>query len=96
MSTVATPSASRPPTMIERRVKLGDGREVTLRTMTPDSLQELLKRLTAGQLSIDDAMEELASLPFHDLGHSTLDTHRELRQGVPEPPTGTEGFRITD
>ena len=29
-------------------------------------------------------MEQLSRLPFSELPHTTLDTHRELRQGIPE------------
>ncbi len=32
----------------------------------------------------DDALEELTSLPYRDLGFARVDVHRELRQGAPE------------
>ena len=52
--------------------------------MTPDSIKRLLEQIAAGDLPIADGMEQLSRLPFSELPHSTLDTHRELRQGLPE------------
>jgi NCAIR mutase (PurE)-related protein len=56
--------------------------------MTPDSLAALLQQVASGELSPDEAQEQLAQLPFKELGHSTLDLHREVRQGVPESVYG--------
>ncbi len=52
--------------------------------MTPHDIEELLRKVAAGETSPDAAMEALRELPFAELAHSTLDTHRELRQGTPE------------
>jgi NCAIR mutase (PurE)-related protein len=52
--------------------------------MTPESLHKLLAKVVAGEVSADEAAEQLRAMPVTDLAHSTLDTHRELRQGVPE------------
>jgi NCAIR mutase (PurE)-related protein len=52
--------------------------------MDPDKLRELLDHLRAGELSVDQALERLRSLPFEDLGFARLDLHRALRQGLPE------------
>jgi len=56
--------------------------------MNPDALQQLLQQVASGALSPAAAGEQLAQLPFLELGHSTLDLHRELRQGVPESVYG--------
>lgn len=56
--------------------------------MNPDALQQLLQQVASGALSPAAAGEQLAQLPFRELGHSTLDLHRELRQGVPESVYG--------
>ena len=56
--------------------------------MTPDSLAALLQQVASGKLSPDEAREQLAQLPFKELGHSTLDLHREVRQGIPESVYG--------
>ena len=56
--------------------------------MSPERLQQLLERVAAGDLSASDAVEQLRELPFTELSHTTLDTHRELRQGAPETVYG--------
>lgn len=57
--------------------------------MNPEALRQLLENLTSGELSVDEGMEALASLPMKELAHSTLDLHRELRQGTPEAVYGS-------
>jgi NCAIR mutase (PurE)-related protein len=52
--------------------------------MDPNKVRELLARVKGGGASIDDALEELKSLPFAELGYATVDHHRALRQGLPE------------
>ncbi len=52
--------------------------------MDRQRLSELLGRLERGEVSREDCLEELARLPFRDIGTARLDTHRELRQGIPE------------
>jgi len=47
-------------------------------------LRELLEGFREGTLDLDEALQRLARLPFDDLGHTLLDTHRELRCGHPE------------
>jgi pyridinium-3,5-biscarboxylic acid mononucleotide synthase len=53
-----------------------------------ERLSELLGRLERGEVSREDCLEELARLPFRDIGSARLDTHRELRQGMPEVVLG--------
>ena len=47
-------------------------------------IDDLLAAVAAGTVAPADAAGRLASLPFLELGFATVDTHRELRQGVPE------------
>jgi NCAIR mutase (PurE)-related protein len=47
-------------------------------------IRDLLDRVRAGSLGIDEALGELRDLPFRDLGYATVDHHRALRTGVPE------------
>ncbi len=47
-------------------------------------LEALLKKVKSGKASIDEAMAQLKSLPFEDLGHTRIDHHRSLRKGFPE------------
>lgn len=56
--------------------------------MSPERLEKLLEQVAAGDLSARDAVEQLRELPFTELSHTTLDTHRELRQGTPETVYG--------
>jgi NCAIR mutase (PurE)-related protein len=52
--------------------------------MTPDRLRALLEAVRAGELSTEEALERFAGLPFVATEHARVDTHRALRQGMPE------------
>jgi NCAIR mutase (PurE)-related protein len=52
--------------------------------MDVDKLRELLEGVRAGDTPIGQALDRLRTLPFDDLGYARLDTHRALRQGMPE------------
>ena len=52
--------------------------------MNREAIKSLLNDVTNGELTTHDATERLVSLPYEELSHSTLDLHRELRQGSPE------------
>lgn len=47
-------------------------------------IEKLLKGVQDGSISIDEAVLKLRKAPFEDIGYAKLDTHRALRQGVPE------------
>jgi NCAIR mutase (PurE)-related protein len=47
-------------------------------------LEDLLKKVKSGKTSLHEAMVELKSLPFEDLGFTRIDHHRSLRKGFPE------------
>ena len=49
-----------------------------------ERLYQLLARVKSGDVSIDDALAQLASLPYEELGFAKLDHHRALRRGCPE------------
>jgi NCAIR mutase (PurE)-related protein len=49
-----------------------------------DALRRLLRKVRAGTMDVDRALEELRHLPFEKLGFATLDHHRALRRGYPE------------
>ena len=53
---------------------------------SPDAanLKRLLDDVAVGTVSAGDALEELRTLPFADLGFARVDHHRPLRQGFPE------------
>src|SRR5210317_1851280 len=52
--------------------------------MTHQQLTQLLKEVQGGNLSISQALRQLRTLPFEDLGFASVDHHRSLRQGFPE------------
>lgn len=52
--------------------------------MDPKSLRSLLHQVANGQMSVEQAMTQLKTQPFEDLGYAKVDHHRALRQGVPE------------
>ena len=52
--------------------------------MRPEEVAELLAGVRAGDKTPEQALAELRTLPYDDLGFARLDTHRELRQGLPE------------
>lgn len=47
-------------------------------------LKELLTKVQAGTVTIDEAMNKLKSLPYEDLDFVKIDHHRRLRKGFPE------------
>jgi pyridinium-3,5-biscarboxylic acid mononucleotide synthase len=49
-----------------------------------DELRALLDSVRSGDVSSEEALETLSSLPYRDLGFARVDVHRELRQGAPE------------
>ncbi len=52
--------------------------------MRPEEVKDLLRGVAEGTTGTEDALRALERLPVEDLGFATLDTHRELRQGLPE------------
>ena len=56
--------------------------------MTEHKLRRLLEEVRGGSLTPDDAVRELAHMPFEDLGFAKVDHHRALRHGMPEVVLG--------
>jgi NCAIR mutase (PurE)-related protein len=52
--------------------------------MNPDRIKKLLSDVAKGKVSPAAALERVRHLPFEELGHSTVDGHRAIRQGYPE------------
>jgi NCAIR mutase (PurE)-related protein len=53
--------------------------------MSPEEVADLLRGIEAGTTTVPEALTVLRRLPsVQDLGFARLDTHRELRQGLPE------------
>jgi NCAIR mutase (PurE)-related protein len=49
-----------------------------------DEVRRLLKKVRAGKLGVDAALDELRAEPLKQLGFATLDLHRSVRRGFPE------------
>ena len=47
-------------------------------------MRKLLEKVSQGDLTVDEAMLGIKSMPFEDLGFAKLDYHRGVRQGVSE------------
>jgi NCAIR mutase (PurE)-related protein len=54
------------------------------RAMRRQEIRELLDQMRTGATTVDQALARLRRLPSHDMGFARPDTHRELRQGLPE------------
>lgn len=52
--------------------------------MHETKIKKLLEEVKEGKASVGDALKELKTLPFNDLGFANIDSHRSLRQGFPE------------
>jgi NCAIR mutase (PurE)-related protein len=57
---------------------------MTSATGPRDHLLGLLEAVQRGDTAPAEALGDLQTLPFHDLGFARVDSHRELRQGAPE------------
>ncbi len=47
-------------------------------------MKNLLEKVKASDISIDQAVEQLRHLPFENLGFACIDHHRQIRRGFPE------------
>ena len=52
--------------------------------MDRDRIKALLEAVSRGDLSVDDALGRLRSLPYEELRFAKVDHHRSLRAGAPE------------
>lgn len=46
--------------------------------------KEILEAVSAGKMSVDEALLEIKQIPFVDLGYAKVDLQREIRQGESE------------
>ena len=53
-------------------------------TLNESGIKSLLEDVRAGRLAVEEGVGRLRSWPIHDLGHTRLDTQREMRCGHPE------------
>jgi NCAIR mutase (PurE)-related protein len=52
--------------------------------MRPEEVERLLTSVRQGDVAVDDAIRALRLTPVDEPDFATLDSHRELRQGLPE------------
>ncbi|MFO0689214.1 MAG: nickel pincer cofactor biosynthesis protein LarB [Myxococcota bacterium] len=52
--------------------------------MDSEALRQLFEAVRSGGVEIEEAIRRAAVLPFLDVEHARVDTHRALRQGIPE------------
>lgn len=52
--------------------------------MDSEQLKKILEDVQNGKLNIDEAIDRFKDFSYKDLGHTKIDTHRELRTGYPE------------
>ena len=52
--------------------------------MNIERIQSLLEHVRDGTTDVAEAVNDLKSLPFEDLGFARIDHHRLLRRGFPE------------
>ncbi|MFL6214602.1 MAG: nickel pincer cofactor biosynthesis protein LarB [Blastocatellia bacterium] len=52
--------------------------------MNRERIKQLLEDTRSGRVSVDEATEQLAHLPYEDLAYARVDHHRALRHGFPE------------
>jgi NCAIR mutase (PurE)-related protein len=60
-----------------------------------DVLNDLLVRVSKGEITVEQCLERLNDLPFADLGFACVDHHRSLRRGLSEVVFG-EGKPVAD
>jgi len=47
-------------------------------------MRQLLQSVQQGEMTVEEALEQLRGFPYEDLGFARLDSHRGLRKGFPE------------
>ncbi|GJL54430.1 MAG: 1-(5-phosphoribosyl)-5-amino-4-imidazole-carboxyl ate carboxylase [Nitrospirales bacterium] len=52
--------------------------------MDTNHLQQLLEQVRSKSVSVHDALQQLRTLPYEDVGFASIDHHRSVRQGFPE------------
>ena len=49
-----------------------------------EQIKEILEQTKQGEISIEQALADLVTLPYEDLGFAKIDHHRQIRCGMPE------------
>jgi NCAIR mutase (PurE)-related protein len=52
--------------------------------MNPEAIRKLLQKVKKGDVTPDEAVQQMRHLPFEDLGFANVDHHRAMRAGMAE------------
>lgn len=52
--------------------------------MDKKEIRKILEKVKKGNMGVESALRHFRDMPFKDIGHTRIDTHRELRKGYPE------------
>ncbi len=52
--------------------------------MDKKRIKQILHSVRAGEISVEEAVKKLKTLPYEDISFAKIDHHRHLRQGIPE------------
>ena len=63
--------------------------------MDQNTLRDILVSLRKGEITVEESLERLKTLPFEDLGFACIDHHRDLRTGLSEVIFG-EGKKVSE
>lgn len=53
-------------------------------TLNDSGIRDLLEEVRTGRLAVEEGVQRMRSWPIHDLGHTRIDTQREMRCGHAE------------
>ena len=49
-----------------------------------NEIKQILEAVSAGEMSVDEALLKVKRAPFEDIGYAKVDLHRKIRQGAAE------------
>jgi NCAIR mutase (PurE)-related protein len=52
--------------------------------MRISKMKKLLEDFKKGKIGIEKILDEIKKIPYEDIGFAKIDTHREIRKGIPE------------
>ncbi|MDO5409806.1 MAG: nickel pincer cofactor biosynthesis protein LarB [Lachnospiraceae bacterium] len=52
--------------------------------MNKEELKNILLQVQSSALGVDEALDQIKEMPYHNLEYARIDYHRELRNGFPE------------
>ena len=47
-------------------------------------IKAILEAVSAGEMTVEEALLAIKKEPFEDIGYAKIDLHRGVRQGIPE------------